>query len=82
MLRLDGKRIEARLERVPEDSPEYSAARAGRRSKFAAATETREAGELDAAGAVVLLGGQLSGRTPNGRLYRAVSRAEGPSPAP
>jgi hypothetical protein len=78
VLRLDGKRIEARLERVSEDSQEYAAALAGRKSKFGNAGGAREAAERDAAESVVRLGGQLSG-APKGRLYRAVSPAKAPA---
>jgi len=49
VLRLDGKRIEARLERVSEQSPEYAAARKARQSKFGSTGGRREAAERDAA---------------------------------
>jgi len=78
VLRLDGKRLEARLERVWEHSPEYAAARRARRSKFGDAGGSREAAERDAAESVVRWGSQLSG-APKGRLYRAVSRGEAPA---
>jgi hypothetical protein len=74
VLRLDGKRIEARLERVPEGSEEYAAALATRRSKFGSSSGGRAAAEREAAESVVRWGGQLSGAAPKGRLYRAVSR--------
>jgi hypothetical protein len=77
VLRIDGKRIEARLERVPEDSPEYLAARTTRTIKFGGGGGSREAVEREAAESVVRLGRQLSG-APKGRLYRAVSRGEAP----
>ena len=77
VLRLGGKRIEARLERVGEDPPEYTAARAARRSKFSSAAGTREAAEHDAAGSVVRLGGRLSDTPPKGRFYRAVPARRG-----
>ena len=78
VLRLDGKRIEARLERVSEHSQEYAAARWARRSKFGDAGGSREATERDAAESVVRWGRRLSG-APKGRLYRAVSRGEAPA---
>jgi hypothetical protein len=77
VLRIDGKRIEARLERVSEDSPEYVAARMARTIKFGGAGGSRETAEREAAESVVRLGRQLSG-APKGRLYRAVSRGEAP----
>jgi hypothetical protein len=77
VLRLDGKRIEARLERVSEDAEDYAPALMGRRSKFGNAGGGREAVERDAAESIVRLGGQLSG-APKGRLYRAVPPAETP----
>ena len=78
VLRLEDKRIEARLERVPEDSEDYAPALMGRRSKFGNADGGREAVERDAAESIIRLGGQLSG-APKGRLYRAVSPAEAPA---
>jgi hypothetical protein len=77
VLRLGGRRIEARLERVSEHSPEYAAARRARSIKFGGAGGSREAAERDAAESVVRWGGRLSG-APKGRLYRAVSRGEAP----
>ena len=76
VLRLDGKRIEARLERVAEDSPEYAAARRAREVKFKRPGAGREAAEQLAAESVVQFGSQLSD-APKGRLYRAVSRTPG-----
>ena len=73
VLRLDGKRIEAQLERVWEDSPEYAPARRARGNKFSDAGGSREAAEREAAESVVRWGRRLSG-APKGRLYRAVSR--------
>jgi len=78
VLRLDGKRIEARLERVGEHSPEYVAARQARMSKFGGAGGSREAAEREAAESITRWGGRLSG-APKGRLYRAVSREEAPA---
>ncbi len=75
VLRLDGKRIEARLERIAECSPEYAAARRARESKFSGAGGGREAAEQVAAETVVQWGSQLSD-APKGRLYRAVSRSD------
>jgi hypothetical protein len=75
VLRLDGKRIEARLQRVAEHSPEYAAARRTRESKFSAASGGREAVEQVAAESVVHWGGQLSD-APKGRLYRAIPRTD------
>lgn len=75
VLRLDGKRIEARLERVAEDSPEYAAARRAREIKFKGVSEGREAAEQVAAESVVRLGSQLSD-APKSRLYRVVSRTD------
>jgi hypothetical protein len=78
VLRLDGKRIEARLERVWEHSPEYEAARTARGRKFSNTGGSRNAAERDAAESVVRWGRRLSG-APKGRLYRAVSREEAPA---
>jgi hypothetical protein len=73
VLRLDGQRIEARLERVAEHSPEYAAARGTRERKFSGASGGREAVEQVAAESVVQWGSQVSD-APKGRLYRAVPR--------
>jgi hypothetical protein len=79
VLRVDGKRIEARLERVSEDSPEFAAARTARSSKFSGAGGSREAAERETAESVVRWGRRVSG-APKGRLYRAVSRGEAAAP--
>jgi hypothetical protein len=75
VLRIDGKRIEARLERVAEHSPEYAAAYGVRKRKFSGSSGGRETVEHAAAQSVVRLGNQLSD-APRGRLYRAVSSAD------
>ncbi len=79
VLRVDGKRIEAMLERVSEDSAEFAAARRARSNKFSDAGGSREAAEREAAESVVRWGRRLSG-APKGRLYRAVSRGEAAAP--
>jgi hypothetical protein len=75
VLRIDGKRIEAQLERVAEGSPEYAAAYAARRRKFGGAEGGRESAERVAAESVVRMGKPLS-EEPRGRLYRAVARPD------
>lgn len=73
VLRVDGKRIEASLERVLEPSEDYAAARAGRSRKFGDSGEGRETIEREAAGSVVRLGRRVS-KGEGGRLYRAAPR--------
>jgi hypothetical protein len=78
VIRIDGKRAEARLVHVPHGSEEYTAARADRERKYAGDEGGGAAAETAAHGAVVEVGEVLTGRAqrdePGDRLYRVEPR--------
>lgn len=78
VLRIEGKRVSARLVHVPHGSAEYSAARAARERKYSGDAGGREAAETAAHGAVIGVGEALTGRAgseePGDRLYRVEPR--------
>ncbi|MBW2270239.1 MAG: hypothetical protein JRH16_16870, partial [Deltaproteobacteria bacterium] len=63
VIRIDARRVEARLIHVPHGSAEYEAARAGRERKYSGDEGGRAAAETAAHGAVVELGEALTGRS-------------------
>jgi len=77
-IRLDGRRVEARLVHVPHGSDEYVIVRAGRERKYSGDEGGRAAAETAAHGAVVEVGEALTGRSsrnePGDRLYRVDPR--------
>ncbi len=79
VIRIDGRRVEARLVHVPHGSDEYRAARAERERKYAAQAGARAAAEKAAHDLVVGAGEVLTGRArrpePGDRLYRVAARA-------
>lgn len=74
VVRIDGRRAEARLTQVPHGTQEYALARAGRERKYAGDSGVRGAAERAAHDAVVDVGEALTGRArrdePGDRLYR------------
>lgn len=74
VVRIDAKRMEARLAHVPHGTPEYAAVRAGRLRKYSGAGGARAAAEATAHNTVVEVGELLTGRAgrdePGDRLYR------------
>jgi hypothetical protein len=78
VIRIDGRRVDARLVHVPHGSAEYQAARAARERKYSGAAGGRAAVETAAHGAVVEVGETLTGRSareePGDRMYRAEAR--------
>ncbi len=81
VIRIDAKRVEARLVHVPHGSDEYEAVRAGRARKYSGDEGGRAAAETAAHGAVVKVGEALTGRSkrkePGDRLYRVDPRRRG-----
>jgi len=79
VVRIDGRRAEARLVHVPHGTAEYAAARAARERKYSGDDGARAAAEAAAHGAVVEVGEVLTGRAkrdePGDRLYRVEPRA-------
>ncbi len=77
VIRIDGRRANARLVHVPHGTPEYEVVRAGRERKYSGAGGGGAAAETAAHGAVVEWGEVLTGRSrreePGDRLYRIVS---------
>ena len=78
MIRLDAKRVEARLVHVPHGSSEYEIVRAWRERKYSGDEGGRAAAETAAHGAVVSVGELLTGRAkrtePGDPLYRVDPR--------
>jgi hypothetical protein len=78
VIRIDGRRAEARLHHVPHGSDEYRDVRAGRDRKYSGAAGGRAAAETAAHGTVVGIGEVLTGRAgsaePGDRLYRVDPR--------
>jgi hypothetical protein len=78
VIRLEAKRVEARLAHVPHGSAEYEAVRAGRERKYSGDEGGRAAAETAAHGTVVSVGEVLTGRSkrtePGDRLYRVAPR--------
>jgi len=74
VIRIDGRRAEARLSHVPHGSAEYRVVRAGRDRKYSGDAGGRAAAETAAHGTVVGVGEVLTGRSgsaePGDRLYR------------
>jgi hypothetical protein len=74
VVRIDGRRIEARLVHVPHGTAEYQVVRAGRLEKFSGEGGPGAAYEAAAHNTVVEVGEQLTGRAkrsePGDRLYR------------
>ena len=80
VIRIDGRRADARLVHVPHGSDEYAMARADRERKYSGDDGGRAAAETAAHGAVVDIGEALTGRAereePGDRLYRVVPRGD------
>jgi hypothetical protein len=78
VIRIDGRRVEARLTHVPHGSTEYAAAQAVREEKYSGEAGGRAGAETAAHGAVIGLGEALTGRSereePGDRLYRVDPR--------
>ena len=78
VIRIDSKRVAARLTHVPHGSAEYAAAKTGRGRKYAGDAGGRAAAETAAHGIVVEVGEVLTGRSareePGDRLYRVDPR--------
>ncbi len=74
VIRIDGKRVAARLVHVPHGTEEYEIARAARERKYSGDEGGRAAAETAAHDAVVEVGEVLTGRSrreePGDRLYR------------
>lgn len=74
VIRIDGKRANAKLIHVPHDSTEYAAVRVGRDEKYSGDEGGRAATETAAHGTVVGVGEMLTGRAqreePGDKLYR------------
>jgi len=83
VIRVDGRRVEARLVHVPHGTAEYASARAERERKYSGAGGGRAAAETAAHDAVVDLGETLTGRSrreePGDRLFRVAPRQQGGS---
>ena len=81
VIRVDGKRAEARLVHVPHGTEEYATARTDRERKYAGEEGGRAAAETAAHGAVVDVGEVLTGRAardePGDRVYRLDRRGAG-----
>ncbi len=81
VVRIDGRRADARLVHVPHGTKEYATARAVRERKYAGDDGGRAAAETAAHDAVVDLGEALTGRAdrdePGDRLYRVEVRSPG-----
>jgi hypothetical protein len=76
VLRIDGARILARMERVAPDSPEYAAVREAQSRKFSGAGGVRDAAEVGAHDAIMGIGRSVSAEATTGRrLYRVVAPA-------
>ena len=82
VIRIDGRRVAARLVHVPHGSAEYEVVRAGRERKYSGDGGGRAAAETAAHGAVVSVGEALTGRSrrkePGDRMYRVAPRERGP----
>jgi hypothetical protein len=78
VIRIDGRRAEARLRHVPHGTREYRDVRAGRDRKYSGEAGGRAAAETAAHGTVVSVGEILTGRAgsaePGDRLYRVDPR--------
>ena len=78
VIRIDGRRAEARLSHVAHGTEEYRAVRAGRDRKYSGEAGGRDAAETAAHGTVVGVGEILTGRAgrdePGDRLYRVDPR--------
>jgi hypothetical protein len=78
VIRIDGRRAEARLRHVSHGTPEYRDVRAGRDRKYSGDAGGRAAAETAAHGTVVSVGEILTGRAgsaePGDRLYRVDPR--------
>ncbi len=78
VVRIDAKRMEARLVHVPHGTPEYAAVRAGRLQKYSGAGGARAAAEATAHNTVIEVGELLTGRAgrdePGDRLFRIEPR--------
>ena len=78
VIRIEGRRADARLVHVPHGSEEYARARADRERKYSGAGGGRAAAETVAHDAVVDWGESLTGRAemsePGDRLYRVAPR--------
>ncbi len=78
VIRIDGRRVEARLIHVPHGSAEYAIARSRRERKYSGEEGGRAAAETAAHAAVVEVGEVLTGRSrrsePGDRLYRVDPR--------
>ena len=74
VIRIDGRRTDARLVHVPHGTEEYAAVRAGRDAKYSGEGGGRAATETAAHGTVVGVGEVLTGRAgreePGDRLFR------------
>ena len=81
VIRVDAKRVEARLVHVPHGSDEYANARRARERKYSGEAGGFAAAETAAHGAVVGVGETLTGRSrreePGDRLYRVAPRGGG-----
>jgi hypothetical protein len=81
VIRIDGRRVEARLTHVPHGTEEYDIVRAGRARKYSGDEGGRAAAETAAHDAVVEVGELLTGRAqcsePGDRLYRVDPRRPG-----
>jgi hypothetical protein len=81
VIRIEGRRVEARLTHVPHGTPEYAAVRAGRARKYSGDEGGLAAAETAAHDAVVEVGEVLTGRSrrsePGDRLYRVDPRRPG-----
>ena len=78
VIRIDSKRVDARLTHVPHGSAEYTAVRTGRERKYSGDEGGRAAAETAAHHAVVEVGEVLTGRSkraePGDRMYRVDPR--------
>jgi hypothetical protein len=78
VIRIDGKRVSARLTHVPHDSEEYESVKAVRARKYAGDEDARAAAETAAHHTVVEVGEALTGRSlrdePGDRMYRVDPR--------
>jgi hypothetical protein len=81
VIRINEKRVEARLVHVPHESTEYMEVRAGRERKYAGDEGGRAAAETSAHSTVIEVGEALTGRAnrpePGDRLYRVDPRQPG-----
>ena len=78
VIRIEGKRVDARLVHVPHESPEYALVKSGRDRKYSGDAGGRAAAESSSHSTVVGVGEILTGRSqreePGDRLYRADPR--------